>query len=61
MHFGEDIDGQKVIIVPPSFYGRLLKSDGWIPNTELGAEIIITGTVGAVYGTQIVISNRVSA
>ena len=61
MQFGEDIDGQKVIIVPPSFYGRLLKSDGWIPNTELGAEIIITGTVGAVYGTQIVISNRLSA
>ena len=61
MQFGEDIDGEKVLVVPPSYYGRLLKSDGWIPNTELGAEIIIRGTVGAVYGTQIVLSNRLTS
>lgn len=58
LKFGEDIDGQKVLVVPPSYYGRLLNSKGWIPNTELGAEIIVKGVVGAVYGTQIVISNR---
>lgn len=58
LKFGEDIDGQKVLVVPPSYYGRLLNSKGWIPNTELGAEIIVRGVVGAVYGTQIVISNR---
>ena len=39
----------------------MLNSKGWIPNTELGAEIIIKGTVGAVYGTQIIISNRLTA
>lgn len=61
MLFGEDIDGQKVLVVPPSFYEKLLNSKGWIPNTELGAEIIIKGTVGAVYGTQIIISNRLTA
>lgn len=59
--FGEDIDGEKVLVVPPSYYGRLLNSKGWIPNTELGANIIVRGTVGAVYGTQIVLSNRLSA
>lgn len=61
LKFGEDIDGQKVLVVPPSYYGRLLNSKGWIPNTELGAEIIVKGVVGAVYGTQIVISNRLEA
>lgn len=60
MLFGEEIDGNKVLVVPPSYYERLLNSKGWIPNTELGAEIIIKGTVGAVYGTQIVISNRLT-
>lgn len=60
MRFGEDIDGEKVLIVPPEYYGRLLNSKGWIPNTELGAEIIVRGTVGAVYGTQIVLSNRLT-
>lgn len=60
LKFGEDIDGEKVLIVPPEYYGRLLNSKGWIPNTELGAEIIVRGTVGAVYGTQIVLSNRLT-
>lgn len=59
--FGEDIDGEKVLVVPPSYYGRLLKSSGWVPNTEIGAEIKIRGTVGAVYGTQIVLSNRLAS
>lgn len=59
--FGEDIDGEKVLIVPPAYYGRLLNANGWIPNTELGANIIVKGTVGSVYGTQIVLSNRLTA
>ncbi len=60
-HFGEDIDGDKVLVVPPAYYGRLLNSKGWIPNTEMGAEIIVRGSVGMVYGTQIVLSNRLTA
>lgn len=56
--FGEDVDGQKVLLCDPSFYGRLLKTDGWIPNTELGANIIVSGTLGAVYGTQVALTNR---
>lgn len=56
--FGEDIDGEKVILCDPTFYGRLIKSDGWIPNTEMGANIIVRGTVGSVFGTQVVLTNR---
>ena len=56
--FGEDVDGEKVLLCDPNFYARLLKSDGWIPNTEMGAEIIVRGTLGAVYGTQVVLTNR---
>lgn len=59
--FGEDIDGEKVIVVPPSFYSSLIQSKLWIPNTEAGAEIAIKGSVGSVYGTQIVLSNRLTA
>lgn len=58
--FGEDIDGEKVILCDPTFYGRLIKSDGWIPNTEMGANIIIRGTVGSVFGTQVVLTNRLT-
>lgn len=59
--FGEDIDGEKVLVVPPVYYGRLLNSKGWAPNTEAGADIMIRGEVGKVYGARIVLSNRLTA
>ena len=59
--FGEDIDGEKVLLVPPSVYTALVKSDGWIPNTEAGANIIMNGTVGSIFGAQVVLSNRLTA
>lgn len=58
--FGEDIDGEKVLLVPPVVYTELIKSDGWIPNTEAGANILMSGTVGTIFGMQVVISNRLS-
>lgn len=59
--FGEDIDGEKVLLVSPTVYTALVKSDGWIPNTEAGANIIINGTVGTIFGAQVVLSNRLTA
>lgn len=59
--FGEDIDGDKVLLVPPAVYTALVKSDGWIPNTEAGANIIMNGTVGSIFGAQVVLSNRLTA
>lgn len=56
--FGEDIDGEKVALVPPSFYGKLLNSKYWVPNSDANANVIIRGSVGQVFGTQIVLSNR---
>lgn len=58
--FGEDIDGEKVLLVSPAVYTALVKSDGWIPNTEAGANIIINGTVGSIFGAQVVLSNRLT-
>ena len=59
--FGEDIDGSKVLVIPPAFYAKLRKSKAWIPNTEIGADIIVRGTVGMVHGCQIITSDRVKA
>ena len=58
--FGEDLDGEKVIIIPPAFYARLRKSKAWIPNTEIGGNIMIRGTVGMVHGCQVVPANRLA-
>ena len=59
--FGEDIDGDKVLLVSPAVYTALIKSDGWIPNTEAGANVIMSGTVGSIFGAQVVLSNRLTA
>ena len=56
--FGEDIDGEKVLLIDPSFYAKLRKTDDWIPNTEIGADMIVRGTVGMIHGCQVVPMNR---
>lgn len=58
--FGEDIDGEKVLVCSPALYGRLRKTSAWIPNTEIGADMIVRGVVGMVHGCQIVVSNRLT-
>lgn len=62
--FGEDADGQKVLLVTPDFYAKLVgqpAATNWIPASEIAAEIKIRGTVGMAYGCQVVVSNRLTA
>lgn len=59
--FGEDIDGDKVLLVDPNLYARIRKTRNWIPNTELGAQAIIRGIVGMVHGCQVSVTNRLKA
>lgn len=59
--FGEDIEGDKVLVIPPAFYAKLRKSKLWIPNSEVGAEMIIRGRVGMVHGCEVITSNRLAA
>lgn len=59
--FGEDIEGDKVLVIPPEFYAKLRKSKNWIPNSEIGADMIIKGRVGMVHGCEVITSNRLAA
>ena len=60
--FGEDIDGTKVVVVPPAVYTEMRKtgasSGAWIPASELSAEIAIKGAVGEYQGCQVIVSNK---
>ena len=60
-NFGEDIEGAKVLAIPPEFYARLRKTKSWIPNSEIGADMIVKGRVGMVHGCEVITSNRLSA
>lgn len=59
--FGEDNDGDKVLLVTPDFYAKLIgqpASTNWIPASEIAANVKIRGTVGMAYGCQVVVTNR---
>ena len=58
--FGEDIQNDAVLFVSPAVYAILRKSALWIPNTEVGASIIMSGVVGSIYGCQVVVSNKIT-
>lgn len=58
--FGEDNDGDKVLLVTPDFYAQLL-GENWIPASEIAANVKIRGTVGMAYGCQVMVSNRLKA
>ena len=55
--FGEDNDGEKVLLVTPDFYAQLI-GENWIPASEIAANVKIRGTVGMAYGCQVMVSNR---
>lgn len=59
--FGEEVDGGGVVAIPPALLGEFRKSKNWIPNTEIGAEQIIRGTFGSIYGYQVITMDRLKA
>lgn len=61
VRFGEDIDGDKVLVVDPVFYSRLRKADAWIAGTDVAANLVIKGVVGMIHGCQVICSNRMES
>lgn len=59
--FGEDIEGEKVLLVSPADYAVLRKADDWCPASEIAAAMVVRGTVGMVHGCQVVVSNKLAA
>lgn len=58
--FGEDIEGDKVIIVSPKMYNAFRKADDWVPASDIAASLLINGTVGMIHGCQVVVSNKIT-
>lgn len=58
--FGEDIDGEKVLLVSPAAYNTLRKANEWCPASEIAANLIIKGAVGMIHGCQVVVTNKLT-
>lgn len=57
--FGEDIDvGNRVVVVSPKLYNKIRKTSEWLPAAQITAEKLIAGSVGEIYGCQIIVSNK---
>ena len=56
--FGEDIDGQKALLVPPALYTAIRNTKDWAPASEYAAGALVRGSVGQIFGCDIIVSNR---
>lgn len=59
--FGQDIDGEKVLLISPKQLAALRKDDSYIMPCDMGAAVMAEGTVGSIHGCQVVISDRIQA
>ena len=56
--FGEDIDGQKVLLASPKLYTAIRKTKDWAPASEFAANALVRGSVGQIFGCDIIVTNR---
>ena len=57
--FGEDLEGQKVLLISPAQLHTLKQDPTWLSVQELGKEALVEGAIGQIHGCDVVISNRV--
>ncbi|MGL5973529.1 MAG: hypothetical protein ACRCZK_07465, partial [Oscillospiraceae bacterium] len=57
--FGEDIYGDKVLIIAAEQFSFLRKNENFLKTTDVGVDILISGAVGMIHGCQIVVSNKI--
>ena len=58
--FGEDIEGQKVLLISPTQLHTLKQDKTWLSVQELGREALAEGAIGQIHGCDVVISNRIT-
>ena len=58
--FGEDLEGQKVLLVSPAQLHTLKQDPTWLSVQELGKEALAEGAIGQIHGCDVVISNRIT-
>jgi N4-gp56 family major capsid protein len=56
--FGEDIDGQKVLLASPKLYTKIRATKDWAPASEFAAEALVRGSVGQIFGCNVIVTNR---
>ncbi len=58
--FGEDLEGQKALLISPAQLHALKSDKNWVAAAEIGREALIEGAIGQIHGCDVVISNRIT-
>ena len=56
--YGEDIDGQKAVLVSPRLYTAIRNTKDWCPASEYAAGALVKGAVGQIFGCDVIVTNR---
>lgn len=59
--FGEDPDGDKVLFIAPAQLAQIRKDPGYINKSEMATALMMNGTVGELWGCQLVVTNKIKA
>ena len=59
--FGDQADGEKVLLIAPAQLAALRKSESWIKATDMGVTALMQGTVGMLHGCQVALSSKIKA
>ena len=57
--FGDEADGDKVLLIAPAQMAALRKSESWLKATDMGVSALMKGTVGMIHGCQVALSNKI--
>lgn len=56
--FGEDIDGQKILLASPKLYTAIRNTKDWAPASEFAVGAMVRGAVGQIFGCDVIVTNR---
>lgn len=57
--FGENPDGDKVLFIAPAQLAQIRKDINFVSKGDMATDIMMKGTVGELWGCQLVVSNKI--
>lgn len=57
--FGEDLDGNKVLLIAPAQLAQIRKDPDYINRSEIATQMAMSGAVGMIWGCEVVVTNKI--
>lgn len=57
--FGEDLEGRKILLIAPAQLAQLREDADYINGSEIATGMLMSGSIGMIWGCEVQISNKV--